>query len=50
MTFRHDRTRHAGHQRIRPEKLAAWQALRELYGNRDESTVGRGGTLLAPAA
>jgi len=36
-------------QRMRPEKLAAWQALRERYGNRDESTVDRG-TLLAPAA
>jgi hypothetical protein len=36
-------------QRMRPEKLAAWQALRERYGNRDESRVERG-TLLAPAA
>ena len=36
-------------QRMRPEKLAAWQALRERYGNRDESKVDRG-TLLAPAA
>jgi hypothetical protein len=36
-------------QRMRPEKLAAWQALRERYGNRDESRVDRG-TLLAPAA
>jgi putative heme iron utilization protein len=36
-------------QRMRPEKLAAWQTLRERYGNRDESTVDRG-TLLAPAA
>jgi hypothetical protein len=35
-------------QRMRPEKLAAWQALRERYGNRDESTVDRG-TLLAAA-
>ena len=35
--------------RIRPEKLAAWQALRERYGNRDESRVDRG-TLVAPAA
>ena len=35
-------------QRMRPEKLAAWQALRERYGNRDESRVDRG-TLLAPA-
>ena len=36
-------------QRLRPEKLEAWQALRERYGNRDESRVNRG-TLLAPAA
>jgi len=36
-------------QRMRPEKLAAWQALRERYGNRDESRVERG-ILLAPAA
>jgi hypothetical protein len=36
-------------QRMRPEKLAAWRALRERYGNRDESMVDRG-TLLAPAA
>jgi putative heme iron utilization protein len=36
-------------QRMRPEKLAAWQALRERYGNRDESRVERG-TLVAPAA
>jgi putative heme iron utilization protein len=36
-------------QRMHPEKLAAWQALRERYGNRDESRVDRG-TLLAPAA
>jgi hypothetical protein len=36
-------------QRMRPEKLAAWRALRERYGNRDESLVDRG-TLLAPAA
>ena len=36
-------------QRVRPEKLAAWRALRERYGNRDESRVDRG-TLLAPAA
>ena len=36
-------------QRIRPEKLEAWRALRERYGNRDESRVDRG-TLLAPAA
>jgi hypothetical protein len=35
--------------RIRPEKLAAWQALRERYGNRDESRVDRG-TLVPPAA
>ena len=36
-------------QRMRPEKLAAWRALRERHGNRDESRVDRG-TLLAPAA
>jgi putative heme iron utilization protein len=36
-------------QRMRPEKLAAWQALRERYGNRDESRVEHG-SLLAPAA
>ena len=36
-------------QRMRPEKLAAWRALRERYGNRDESRIEQG-TLLAPAA
>ena len=36
-------------ERMRPEKLAAWRALRERYGNRDESRVDRG-TLLDPAA
>ena len=36
-------------QRMRPGKLAAWRALRERYGNRDESRVVRG-TLLASAA
>jgi hypothetical protein len=36
-------------KRMRPEKLQAWQALRERYGNRDESTVDRG-SLLPPAA
>jgi hypothetical protein len=36
-------------QRMRPEKLAAWQALRERYGNRDESRVDRG-KLLPPLA
>ena len=36
-------------QRMRPEKLAAWRALREWYGNRDESRVDRG-RLLSPAA
>ncbi|HWT48948.1 MAG TPA: hypothetical protein VN255_10350 [Mycobacterium sp.] len=36
-------------QRMRPEKLAAWHALRERYGNRDESRVDQG-ALLAPAA
>ena len=35
-------------RRMRPEKLAAWRALRERYGNRDESRVD-GGTLVAPA-
>ena len=33
-------------QRMRPEKLEAWRALREGYGNRDESRVDQG-TLLA---
>ncbi len=36
-------------QQMRPEKLEAWRALRERYGNRDESRVDRG-TLLALAA
>jgi hypothetical protein len=36
-------------QRMRPEKLQAWRALRERYGNRDESRVDRG-RLLPPAA
>jgi putative heme iron utilization protein len=36
-------------QRMRPEKLQAWQALRERYGNRDESRVDQG-RLQAPAA
>ena len=36
-------------QRMRPEKLAAWRALRERYGNRDESSVEHG-ALLASAA
>jgi hypothetical protein len=36
-------------RRMRPEKLEAWQALRERYGNRDESRVD-GGRLLPPAA
>jgi hypothetical protein len=36
-------------QRMRPEKLASWRALRERYGNRDESRVDQG-TLLTPAA
>ena len=36
-------------RRMRPEKLEAWQALRERYGNRDESRVDEG-TLMAPAA
>jgi hypothetical protein len=33
----------------RPDKLEVWRALRERYGNRDESKVDHG-TLLAPAA
>ena len=36
-------------QRMRQEKLEAWRALRERYGNREESRVDQG-TLLAPAA
>jgi hypothetical protein len=36
-------------QRMLPEKLEAWRALRERYGNRDESRVDRG-NLFAPAA
>jgi putative heme iron utilization protein len=36
-------------QLMRPEKLEAWRALRERYGNRDESRVDQG-TLLTPAA
>ena len=32
-------------QRMRPEKLAAWRALRERYGNRDESGVDQGALL-----
>ena len=36
-------------RRMRPEKLAAWRALRERYGNRDESGVDQG-TLTATAA
>jgi putative heme iron utilization protein len=36
-------------QRMRPEKLAAWQALRNRYGNRGESRVDQG-ILQAPAA
>ena len=36
-------------ERLRPERLAAWRALRERYGNRDESRVDQG-TLQAPAA
>jgi putative heme iron utilization protein len=36
-------------QRMRPEKLAAWRALRQRYGNRDESRVDHG-ALLVPAA
>ncbi len=29
-------------ERMRPEKLEAWRALRERYGDRDESRVDRG--------
>jgi hypothetical protein len=36
-------------RRMRAEKLAAWQALRERYGNRDESRVDRGNLLAPPA-
>jgi hypothetical protein len=36
-------------QQMRLEKLEAWRALRERYGNRDESRVDRG-TLLAQTA
>ena len=36
-------------ERMRPEKLEAWRALRERYGDRDESRVDRG-TLLDAAA
>jgi len=36
-------------ERMRPERLQTWQALRERYGNRDESRVDRG-RLLPPAA
>jgi hypothetical protein len=33
---------------LRPEKLAAWQALRERYGNRYESRVDQGNLLARP--
>jgi hypothetical protein len=33
---------------MRPEKLDAWRALREQYGNRDESRVDRGALLALP--
>ena len=36
-------------ERMRPERLQAWQALRERYGNRDESRVD-GGRLLPLAS
>lgn len=36
-------------QQMHPEKLDAWRALRQRYGNRDESRIDRG-ALLAPAA
>ena len=32
-------------QQMRPEKLDVWRALRERYGNRDESRVDRGALL-----
>ena len=35
--------------RMRPEKLDAWQALRERYGSRDESSIDQG-RLRPPAA
>jgi hypothetical protein len=35
-------------QRMSPEKLEAWRALRERYGNRDESRVDRGTLLPRP--
>jgi hypothetical protein len=34
---------------MRADKLETWQALRERYGNRDESRVDQG-RLLPPAA
>ena len=36
-------------QRMRPDKLDAWQALRRRYGSRDELQVDRG-ALVAPTA
>jgi len=36
-------------ERMRPEKLAAWRALRERYGDRGESRVDQG-ALRSPAA
>ncbi len=36
-------------QRMHPEKPAVWRALRERYGNRDESRVDHS-AILAPAA
>jgi hypothetical protein len=38
-----------GRQQMRPEKLQAWQVLRERYGNRDESRVDQGRLLPAAA-
>jgi hypothetical protein len=35
-------------RRMRPQRLEAWRALRERYGNRDESRIDRG-NLFAPA-
>ena len=29
-------------ERMRPERLQTWQALRERYGNRGESRIDRG--------
>jgi hypothetical protein len=36
-------------QRMRQEKLDAWQALRDCYGNRDESRIDKGALMASPA-